>query len=275
MHALDRLLDAGAAPRPRLRQPAVAGGPWAPGRSPAGAGCTPTPRRRCARPATARRGPRPTRPTRTAVHAAVDAAFDDPRVADVVEDLLDRPGGPGLEQRPRGQAGGAHHARRPGRLPGQRAVGAEPGRPRQPAVRSTSTPGPAARRAGPGAAVPSTADRTTPAPRSSLVTRAALTPAPRPARSCSPPTRRSRRPGRPPTTCSPSTAAARSPWPPGSRSGWPSAAAGAGTPLELPAGTGATSISGAASRARRTTACWPSDASRDTPGRPAGRGTPA
>ena len=53
----------------------------------------------------------------------------------------------GLEQRPVRQARRAHDARRAGRLPGQRAVGAEPGRPRQPAPgRLRRTPQPAHRR---------------------------------------------------------------------------------------------------------------------------------
>ena len=42
---------------------------------------------------------------------------------------------PRLGERPRREAGVDHHARRPRRLPGQRALGAEPGRPRQPPVR--------------------------------------------------------------------------------------------------------------------------------------------
>ena len=72
---------AGAAAGPRLRQPALAGGRSAPGRRRAASGCTPTPRRRCARPATAPRGPTRTQAFEAAVHAAVDAAFDDPRGA--------------------------------------------------------------------------------------------------------------------------------------------------------------------------------------------------
>ena len=94
MHALDRLLELAPAPRPRLRQPAVAGGR---GRLAdlAASGCTPTPRRRCARPATARRGPTPDATYEAAVHAAVDAAFDDPRVIGPIEELLTDLAGPG------------------------------------------------------------------------------------------------------------------------------------------------------------------------------------
>ena len=51
-------------------------------------GSTRTPRRRCARPATGPRGPRPTRRYEWAVHAAVDAAFDDERVRAVLDEVL-------------------------------------------------------------------------------------------------------------------------------------------------------------------------------------------
>ena len=66
----------------------------APGRRRA-SGCTPTPRRRCARPATGRRGPRPTTRYERSVHAAVDAAFDSPAVTAVLDDLLAQVAGPG------------------------------------------------------------------------------------------------------------------------------------------------------------------------------------
>ena len=62
--ALDQLLRAVATPGPRLRLAALAGRARAPGRRRASA-CTRTPRRRCARPATGPRGPRPTSRTRT------------------------------------------------------------------------------------------------------------------------------------------------------------------------------------------------------------------
>ena len=74
-----------------------------------------------------------------AVHAAVDAAFDDPAVRDGAGRPARAGHRPRLVERPGRQAGVDHHARRPRRLPGQRALGAEPGRPRQPPVRSTST----------------------------------------------------------------------------------------------------------------------------------------
>ncbi len=84
-----RAARAGAAARSRLRLPALAGGPRMPG-PPRGSGCTPTPRRRCARRASAPRGSRPDEDYESAVHAAVDAAFDDPRVEAVLARLCDR-----------------------------------------------------------------------------------------------------------------------------------------------------------------------------------------
>ena len=75
-----------AAAGPRLRQPALAGGVrrLADRRA---SGCTRTPRRRCARPATGPRGPTRTRRYEDAVHAAVDAAFDDEGVRQILEAL--------------------------------------------------------------------------------------------------------------------------------------------------------------------------------------------
>ena len=70
-------------------QPAVAGG----GRrlaDLAGADLMPTPRRRCARPASTPPGPTPTRSSRRAVHAALDAAYDDDEVTAVVESIVAR-----------------------------------------------------------------------------------------------------------------------------------------------------------------------------------------
>ncbi len=67
-----------------------------------------------------------------AVHACVDAAFDDDAGARRAGRAGRRGRRPGLGQRAEREAARAHHARCPGRLPGQRAVGAEPGRPRQP-----------------------------------------------------------------------------------------------------------------------------------------------
>ena len=59
-----RAAGAGTAARPGLRIPAVAGDPRRLARFSRAAVCTGTPRRRCARPATARPGPSRTRPTR-------------------------------------------------------------------------------------------------------------------------------------------------------------------------------------------------------------------
>ena len=135
-----QLLELAPVARPRLRRTCCgrrSSGAWPIDRR--ASACTPTPRRRCARPATAPRGPTPTRTTRRAVHAAVDAAFDDARVrrgrSRQSSPTWRRPAGatrwpPSWSQ--------LTAARRPGRVPGQRAVGAEPGRSRQPPRRSTS-----------------------------------------------------------------------------------------------------------------------------------------
>ena len=195
-----------------------------------------------------------------AVHAAVDACLRRPGAsAAVLDDLLGRRRRPGLVQRPGRQAGRADRARRARRLPGQRAVGAEPGRPRQPAARSTSTSARGAARR---------ARRRRPARRSPA---ASTTPAPP---SCSSPGPRSalrrdrpelfdglraaRAPtGRPPTTCSPSTAAARSPSPPGCRVGLAARGGWGDTSLAAAAGrVGATRSTGRAGR-RPARCCSP------------------
>ena len=102
---------AGAAARPGLRQPAVAGRP----RRLAGvaaSGCT-----RYAEKAMREAGDRttwtePDAAYEEAVHAAVDAAFDDrARSAPCSTGCVARRRRPGLEQRARGQAAGAHDAR--------------------------------------------------------------------------------------------------------------------------------------------------------------------
>ena len=86
-----RLLAPGARARPRLRQPAVAGGRSAPGRPTtcptSASGCTATPRRRCARPATGRTWTEPDEAYEAPVHAAVDAVFDQTEVRAVLVDL--------------------------------------------------------------------------------------------------------------------------------------------------------------------------------------------
>ena len=85
-HAARRLAPV---PDPAFGEPALAGRRRRLA-DPAGErACTPTPRRRCARPATAPRGPTPDAAYEAAVHAAVDAAFDDDRVRAVLARLLD------------------------------------------------------------------------------------------------------------------------------------------------------------------------------------------
>ena len=75
-----------------------------------------------------------------AVHAAVDAAFDDRgRARRVGRGLAARRSPARLEQRARRQAARAHDAGRAGRLPGQRAVGAVAWSTPTTAARSTST----------------------------------------------------------------------------------------------------------------------------------------
>ena len=79
--ALDELLRLAPLPDPAfgsLLWQAVLGA-WP---APRATACTRTPRRRCARPATGPPGPSPTLPTRPPCTRAVDAAFDDERVAD-------------------------------------------------------------------------------------------------------------------------------------------------------------------------------------------------
>ena len=129
---------AGAAPRPRLRQPAVAGGR---GRLADLPGAAARLRRegdaRGRRPhdvELARRGVRGRRARRR--RRGVRRPPRDRRGGGAAH----RAGRPGLEQRPRRQAGRAHHARGARRLPGQRAVGAEPGRSGQPALRRLRRP---------------------------------------------------------------------------------------------------------------------------------------
>ena len=121
---------AGARARPGLRQPALAGRPRRVARQPRATA-------RLRREGDARgRGPDPVDGPRRGVRGR-RARLRRRRVRR-------RPGArragragrrgrrPGLGQRAEREAARAHHARCPGRLPGQRAVGAEPGRPRQP-----------------------------------------------------------------------------------------------------------------------------------------------
>ena len=98
----------------------------------AGSGCTPTPRRRCARQATGPQWTAPDEDYEEAVHAAVDAAFDDPEVRPSWTRSSSASPRPGWSNGLSAKLAHADGAGRPRRLPGQRAVGAEPRRPRQP-----------------------------------------------------------------------------------------------------------------------------------------------
>ena len=197
-------------------------------------GCTPTPRRRRARPATSPRGPSPTRRSRRAVHAAVDAAFDDADVRRRARRAA-RPD----RRRPAGRTRWPPSCvalTMPGRarrLPGQRAVGAVARRPRQPPpgrlrparprCSPRSTRG-AARARRPGAAkLLVTVDRRCALRRDrpELFTTYA-------------PVRRRRR--RRPTTCVAFDRGGASPWRPGCPSGSRPRGGWGDTTLELPAG---------------------------------------
>ena len=155
-----------------------------------------------------------------AVHEAVDAVFDDARThAACSTGLVDRRRRAGLEQRARRQAGGDHRARGVRRLPGQRAVGAEPGRPRQPATGRL--------RARAGAAGAGPRDAADAADERRGRGRGQAVGHPHRAAAAA---RRARAVHRlhgargagalPPSTCSRSTGVGRSPWSPGCPSGW-------------------------------------------------------
>ena len=210
-----------------------------------------------------------------AVHAAVDAAFDDAEVRTVLDELVEPVAGPGLEQRPCREAGHADGPRRARRLPGQRAVGAEPRRPRQPPAgrlrpagcaaqaaagrrAAAADPGPGRRGRGQAAAHPRRAQRPARAPRALRRLRAGA-----------------RRPGRPPTTCWPSTAAVRSASPPGCRSASPPAAAGATPSLPLPSGLWIDLLTGRRFRAAEAGGLRLAELLERLPGRAAGPRRPA
>ena len=89
-----------------------------------------------------------------AVHAVVDAAYDDGTVRSIIEHAVAPGGGAGLEQRTLGEAGEPDDPGSARRLPGQRVVGAEPGGSRQPATRGLRAAArPAVRGPGAGPAV--------------------------------------------------------------------------------------------------------------------------
>ena len=214
---LDRLLDLAPAPRPRVRQRCSGRRSSAPGRRS---------RERIhayAEKAMREAGERTTwtdadAAYEKAVHAAVDAAYDDPRVGRLLDDLVARIAGPGWSNALSAKLVALTVPGRPGRLPGLGAVGADARRPRQPAAGRLrraargARPGQRRRATGPDAGADDHGHAKL------LVTQAALTAAAEPAppihvvRPVAPTVRR-------PTTCSPSTAAARSPSRPGCRSG--------------------------------------------------------
>ena len=84
----------------------------------------------------------PDEPYEAAVHAAVDAAFDDERVGAVIARLDERVDVAGRSNALSAKLARPGDPRRPRRLPGHRAVGPEPRRPRQPPARSTSRTAP-------------------------------------------------------------------------------------------------------------------------------------
>ena len=204
-------------------------GAWPrPPRPDCASGCTATPRRRCARRATARRGPSPTRRTRRSCTPRSTRLFDRPEVRAVVERGPRHASPSRLEQLARRQAARDHDAGRARRLPGQRALGALASWTPTTAARSTSTTPPLLGAVADGER-PSL-DRRGRRPRRGQAARhrAALHAAARAGPSCSTLRRPWPPPARPPSTWSPSTAAGRSPSRPASRWGSPPAAAGAG-----------------------------------------------
>ncbi len=162
----------------------------------------------------------------SAVHAAVDAAVDDPAVTAVVTDLVARLAGPGWSNALAAKLLSLTAARRAGRLPGQRAVGAEPGRPRQPPAGRLRAPRRAARRRR-RRAITLTDRPDDPGTAKLAVTHAALRLRRERPDLFTGVRRAGRRGRRPPTTRSPSTGVARSPSSPGCRSASRPAAAGA------------------------------------------------
>ena len=85
----------------------------------------------------------------TAVHAAVDAAFDDERVSAVLDEVLTSIADAGWCNALAAKLIGLTVPRSPRRLPGLRALGAEPGRPGQPPAGRLRRPRRPARRRGP------------------------------------------------------------------------------------------------------------------------------
>ena len=202
-----------------------------------GTGCTPTPRRRCARRVTTPRGPTPTVPTRRpCTQPSTQPSTTSARApcSPISSSRSPRPAGatrwpPSSSRSPlpvcptstRAASCGSRASSTPttaGPSTSPTAShcsnrrGTPPGRPL--GRRPSTTVAPPSSGSPPGHSV------------------GAATPP-----SCSRATRLSTRRGPPPTTCWPSTAAARSPLPPGSRWGWLRRAAGATRRSTLPPGT--------------------------------------
>ena len=241
--ALDRLLALAPAARPRLRQPALAGG-----------------RRRLAGVARAAarlrregdaRGRRPhhldRRPTRryeAAVHAAVDAAFDDPAVRGGARRPASRASpGPGWSNALSAKLRRADDARACPTSTRAASCGSRAWSTPTTAARSTSTCDARCWRASSAASGPCSPARRRPRPRQAAGH-------PGRADACAATSRTGSR--RTPvdadgdaaaTTCSPSTAAARSRSPPGCRSAWPRAA-GATPRCACPTGAWADLLTG-------------------------------
>ena len=201
------------------------------------------------------------------MHAAVDAAFDDRTRAGGARRARCSASAARVEQRPERQARHADGAGRPGRLPGQRAVGAEPRRPRQPpAGRLRPSRERLARRGSAPASDPPSPTPSTTRARSSCCSPTSRSASGATAPSCSTATSRSSRPARRPTTCWPSTAAAPSPSPPGCRSASAARGGWGDTTLAFPRASGSTcSPAPVVSTAR----CAVADAARRLPGRAA------
>ena len=158
------------------------------------------------------------------------------------------------------EARAADHAGRARRLSGHRALGGQPGRPRQPPAGRLRAPG---RRCSPSSmprAAPPPIDDVGRAKLWLVVAHPAAAPRP------SGPVRRlpadPRPPGRSPTTSSPSTAAARSPSPPGCRSAWRSRGGFGDTAIDARADATSTRSPAPSSRGRTPRRRHP----RDLPG---------
>ena len=176
--------------------------------------------------------------------ANVDAIFTSPEVGGGARSDAGRGGRPGTQQCAGREAAEHDRAGCPGRLSGQRAVGAQPRRPGQPASGGLLSPEGAARPAPRGR--PAHADRR---PGGRRCREAPGDPqgadaAPRPSRALHPLRAANWRRAPQPIMPSPSTAAARSLSSRGCPSGWPARAVGATPSCPLPDGAWSDEISG-------------------------------